>query len=64
MSAIHIAIAAAMLATLAALATGVIIMAAGGDANARWGNRLMVARVAFQALAVALIGLAMLAEGS
>ena len=42
-------------AVVIVLAIGVISMFRGGEFNARWGNRLMRARVALQALAVLLI---------
>ena len=42
-------------AVVIVLAVGVISMFRGGEFNARWGNRLMRARVALQALAVLLI---------
>lgn len=44
-------------AVLMALFLGLGVMIRGGAANARFGNKLMVARVAFQGLAVALLGL-------
>ncbi len=51
----------AMIATLAALGTGLYAMTRGGDFNAKYGNRLMQLRVALQAAALLLFGLAMLA---
>ena len=42
-------------ATLAVLLAGVVAMARGGDFNRKWGNTLMRARVAMQALAVGLM---------
>ena len=45
----------ALIGTVAALLAGVVAMARGGDVNRKWGNRLMRARVAMQALAVALM---------
>ena len=42
-------------AVVVVLAVGVISMFRGGEFNARWGNHLMRARVALQALAVLLI---------
>ena len=50
-------IAAAALAVVASLFAGLAVMARGGAANARWGNRLMRARVASQATALLLIAL-------
>lgn len=51
----------AMLITLAVLATGIIGMARGGDFNAKYGNKLMRARVIAQGVALALFALAVLA---
>jgi NADH:ubiquinone oxidoreductase subunit 6 (subunit J) len=45
----------ALIGTVAALLAGVVAMARGGDFNRKWGNRLMRARVAMQALAVGLM---------
>ena len=49
------AVVVALVATLAVLLVGVIAMLRGGDFNAKYGNKLMRARVAMQALAVALM---------
>ncbi len=49
------AVIVALVATLAVLLAGVIAMLRGGDFNAKFGNKLMRARVAMQALAVALM---------
>jgi len=46
-----------MLATLAVLLAGVILMMKGGKLNQKYGNKLMVARVALQALAIAALAL-------
>jgi hypothetical protein len=46
---------ALMLATVAVLVTGIVLMARGGEANAKYGNKLMVARVAFQGAALAVV---------
>lgn len=46
-----------MLATLAVLVGGIVLMGAGGKLNARYGNRLMVARVTLQGLALLLLAL-------
>ena len=54
-------IAVALGATLLILLVGVVGFAAGGRFNARHGNTMMRLRVAAQATAVALLGLAMLA---
>jgi hypothetical protein len=45
---------AAILATVAVLAVGVLAMLRGGPFNAKYSNKLMRMRVAFQATAVAL----------
>ena len=50
-------IAAVALAVVASLFAGLAVMARGGATNARWGNRLMRARVASQAAALLLIAL-------
>lgn len=47
----------AIAAVLASLAGGLVAMARGGDFNARWGNRLMRARVVSQGVALGLIAL-------
>lgn len=49
-----------MLVVLATLGTGLVVMARGGEANARYGNRLMQLRVAAQALAILFFALALL----
>ena len=53
----------AIAAVLASLAGGLIAMARGGDFNARWGNRLMRARVVAQGVALALIALTFALKG-
>ncbi|MCH8155359.1 MAG: twin transmembrane helix small protein [Proteobacteria bacterium] len=45
----------ALVATLAVLLAGVVTMAKGGAFNRKWGNKLMRARIAMQALAVMLM---------
>ena len=45
----------ALAGTLAVLFAGVFTMARGGAFNRKWGNKLMRARVAMQALAVMLM---------
>ena len=49
------AVIVALVATLAVLLVGVIAMLRGGEFNVKYGNKLMRARVAMQALAVALM---------
>jgi len=51
----------AMVAVLGALGTGLYAMTRGGKFNAKYGNKLMQLRVALQAAALLLFGLAMLA---
>lgn len=45
-------IVALMIGVLAVLLAGVFLMGAGGAANTRFGNKLMMARVALQGLAL------------
>ena len=52
----------ALAAVVGVLMTGVVVFAKGGEANRRWGNRLMNLRVATQFLAVLLLGALMLAH--
>jgi biopolymer transport protein ExbB/TolQ len=52
---LEIFVAIALAATVAALLAGVIAMVRGGAFNAKYGNKLMRARVALQALAVGLM---------
>lgn len=49
---------AAMLATFAVLAMGLVAMARGGEFNEKYGNRLMWWRVRLQLLALVLFALA------
>ena len=46
---------ALMLATAGVLVTGIVLMARGGAANLKYGNKLMVARVALQGAALAVV---------
>lgn len=57
---LYILILLALGAVLLALFVGIAGFAAGGSFNARHGNTLMRVRVAAQAVAVALLGLAVL----
>lgn len=50
----------AMVITLGVLATGIIGMARGGEFNAKYGNKLMRARVIAQGCALALFAIAVL----
>jgi Hypoxia induced protein conserved region len=46
-----------MLATVVVLVIGIALMARGGEANRKYGNKLMVARVTLQALALGLVAI-------
>lgn len=46
--------------TLVSLAAGIIIMGRGGDANVKFGNRFMRARIILQGLALAFFALTIL----
>ncbi|MFO0390009.1 MAG: HIG1 domain-containing protein [Alphaproteobacteria bacterium] len=48
---------ALMLATVGVLLAGVILMGAGGAANKKYGNKLMMARVSLQGLALLVLAL-------
>ena len=52
---LEILIGVALAATLAVLIAGVVAMLRGGQFNAKYGNKLMRARIAMQGLAVALM---------
>ncbi len=54
-SLLSIVIGIALVAVLAVLAVGVVAMLRGGDFNRKYGNKLMRARVAAQALAITLV---------
>ncbi len=54
-SLLSIVIGIALVAVLAVLGVGVFAMLRGGDFNRKYGNKLMRARVAAQALAIALV---------
>jgi hypothetical protein len=53
----------AMIATLAVLAIGMVSMIKGGEFNAKYGNKLMRARVIMQGVALAFFALAILSAG-
>lgn len=44
-----------MLATVVVLILGITIMARGGEINRKYGNKMMVARVTLQGLAILLV---------
>lgn len=60
---IPIAIFVTLLAVVGVLLVGVVGMARGGEFNRKYGNKLMQARVALQAVAVGLLFLLWLAFG-
>jgi preprotein translocase subunit SecG len=52
-----------MMAVVAVLVTGLVLMSKGGEANKKYGNRLMQARVMLQGVAIGFFILAMLTNG-
>lgn len=60
MSFMMILVAIAMVITLGVLFTGLFSMARGGEFNARYGNRLMRARIVAQVVALVLFAVAVL----
>ncbi len=46
---------ALLLATVSVLVAGVVMMGMGGNANQRYGNKLMVARVSLQGLVLVML---------
>jgi hypothetical protein len=63
MSILVVLLVLAMLATAGVLLTGIAGFIHGGTFNARYGNRLMQARVALQLVAVVLVALVLLTRG-
>ncbi len=53
----------AMLATLGILAVGMVSMIKGGEFNAKYGNKLMRARVMMQGVALLFFALALMSSG-
>jgi hypothetical protein len=53
----------AMILTVAVLATGMVSMIKGGEFNAKYGNKLMRARVIMQGIALAFFALALMTAG-
>lgn len=51
---------ALMGATALVLVVGILLMARGGEANRKYGNKMMVARVALQGLALGALALLLL----
>ena len=60
MNASHIIVLFFMLATFLVLIVGVSLMMKGGPLNAKYGNKLMVARVTLQGITILLIGIMLL----
>lgn len=56
-------VALALLSVIAVLGLGLYSMWRGGEFNRKWGNKLMRLRVALQALAIALIMIAVFLSG-
>ncbi len=52
----------AMVATFLVMAAGIMLMASGGEANRKYGNKLMQSRVWLQAIALGLLGLVFFTE--
>ena len=50
-----------MFATVIVLAVGMGMMIKGGEFNRKYGNRMMIARVSLQAMAIGMLALLMLA---
>ncbi|MDE3061341.1 MAG: HIG1 domain-containing protein [Pseudomonadota bacterium] len=46
-----------LMAVLGVLVAGIVLMGIGGKANQRYGNKLMVARVSLQGLALLVLAL-------
>jgi len=46
---------ALVIAVVVVLVSGVVLMGVGGDANRKYGNKLMVARVALQGMVLLLL---------
>lgn len=58
-----IAFAVALAATVGVLFTGIFVMSRGGEANRRYGNKLMRLRVLCQGIALALFALMLVTGG-
>jgi hypothetical protein len=57
MNLVGMVVLALMGATALVLVVGIALMARGGEANRKYGNKMMVARVALQGLALAALAL-------
>jgi hypothetical protein len=53
-----------MFLTALVLIIGIGLMARGGEANRKYGNKMMVARVAFQGLALAVLAILLMMRHS
>lgn len=53
-----------MMATVLVLVTGIVLMARGGEANRKYGNKMMVARVALQGAALGVLVLLLMMKQS
>jgi hypothetical protein len=62
MSFVAILLFIAMLATFGVMATGIFLMAKGGEANTKHGNKLMQWRVLLQAVSLALLAVLILSK--
>lgn len=52
-----------MLAVALVLVMGILLMARGGEANRKYGNKLMVMRVSLQGLALLILGVLFFMKG-
>ncbi|MDX2113233.1 MAG: HIG1 domain-containing protein [Alphaproteobacteria bacterium] len=57
MSASDYIVLALMMATFGVLMAGIVLMGMGGNANFKYGNKLMSARVSFQGLVLLMLAL-------
>jgi hypothetical protein len=55
MSIVAVLLLVAMIATFGVMATGIFLMAKGGEANTKYGNTLMQWRVLLQAVSLTLL---------
>lgn len=51
-----------MAATVVVLVIGIALMARGGEANRKYGNKMMALRVTFQGLALACVALLLIVK--
>ena len=51
-----------MLAVVVVLVIGIALMARGGEANRKYGNKLMVARVVLQGVALCMVALLLMSK--